>query len=244
MTDSLRELVKSGIEISTVLDVGVLTGTAPLIHTFGQVTHHLFEPVGLHFPQIEKNYQNIQHKIHHVALSDTDGRAYLACRSIHGDGKVTHAEVVDEPVSPADVEGLVECLEIAKARLDTVMERERPDPPLLLKIDVDGHEMKVLNGSPKTLEQSAIVVIEAPLNRAELPHFFERSQFLMKSGFHLMDIAELAYYDGILWQVDLVFVRGDLVHRLPKLRPFETPGFCFERENWYPLTERYFSGGG
>lgn len=240
--DSLRILKDCDIEIGSVLDVGVLTGTAPLIHALPHLPHHLFEPVDLHFGAIEKNYRNLNHKIHRVALSDEDGEAFVACRSIHNDGKITHAELVERPVTAADLPGFVSCTAIPKARLDTIMAQEQPATPFLLKIDVDGHEMSVLRGATETLENTSIVIIEAPLNRVALPHFFERSAFLMNAGFHLMDIAELAYYDGVLWQVDLVFVRTDIVARNNRLRPFESKGFTFQRDRWYPYSERKLKG--
>lgn len=240
MSDSLRVLLERGVQVNTVLDVGILTGTEPLIRVLNNVPHQLFEPVDLHFPKIAENYRNIEHKIHQVALSDRDGSAYLACRSIHIDGRITHAEVVERPVTASDVDGFVSCVEIPMTRLDTIVGKEAPEAPYLLKIDVDGHEMQVLRGARNTLPDVSIVVIEAPLNRTDQPHFFERSAFLMDHGFFLMDITELAYYAGILWQVDLVFVRRDLVEAIPELRPFEAENFRFARDHWYPLTERMF----
>ncbi|MEZ5558728.1 MAG: FkbM family methyltransferase [Pseudomonadales bacterium] len=242
MRNSLRSLLDKGVEVATVLDVGILTGTQPLIETFPDRPHHLFEPVDLHFGQIQKNYRNIDFHLHHVALSDSDGTTYLARRAIHRDGRITHSEVVETPVSRSEVPDLVDCLEIPRLRLDTVMERESPPVPYLLKIDVDGHEMNVLRGAERSLEKCSVVVIEAPLNRVELPHFFERSAFLMSHGFYLMDIVDLAYYDGILWQADLVFVSQSIVRARPELRPFEAEGFKFSGENWYPLSDRLFKG--
>lgn len=240
MQNSLEALLDAGVEVSCVLDVGMLTGTGPLIRTFPNVPHHLFEPVDLHFQQLEKNYKNIDSKLHHVALSDSDGEIYLACRAIHGDGRITHSEVVEKPVTTEDIPDLVSCKPIRRACLDTILEGEDIRGGLLLKIDVDGHEMSVLRGADKTLELASIVVIEAPINRVELPHFFERSNYLMSKGFCLMDIVDLAYYDGVLWQVDLVFVKKEIVNKADRLRPFEASAFSFEKEKWYPSGDRLY----
>jgi len=240
MSESLRVLLGYGVEVGAVLDVGILTGTAPLIEVFGNVPHHLFEPVNLHFKQIEKNYRNVDFTLHNVALSDTDGVAYLACRSIHRDGRVTHADVVPQPVNSDDIEGFVSCEEIPRARLDTLMATQPTPGPYLLKVDVDGHEMEVLAGATETLEQCNVVVIEAPLNRTDHPNFFRRALYLMENGFFLMDIVDLAYYGGVLWQVDLVFVRREVVAQRDELRPFQAQGFQFAADKWYPLSDRLF----
>lgn len=241
MQSSLRQLLDSGVPIASVLDVGILTGTQPLMDVLGHLPHHLFEPVDLHFDQIRSNYRNIEHELHQVAISDTDGTCYLACRSIHNNNTVTHSRIADEPVTKEEEDGFVSCTEITKSRLDTIVQQHSITKPYLLKIDVDGHEMPILRGAEQTLEDCSVVVIEAPLNRVELPQFFERSSHLMSSGFYLMDIVDLAYYNGVLWQVDLVFVRQSIVNEIDQLRPFEASTFAFDRELWNPLSASSFS---
>lgn len=44
--------------------------------------------------------------------------------------------------------------------LDTLLERELFPPPKLIKIDVQGAEEEVLNGSSKTLLQAQVVILE------------------------------------------------------------------------------------
>jgi len=238
MQNSLRALLYHGVPVKSVIDIGVLTGTQPLMEVFPDIKHHLFEPVDTHFETISSNYRKLSHELHHVALSDKDGSAYLACRSIYHDDKVTHSEVVSKKVSTEDVPGLISCKEIRLAKLDSILGETDAQEPYLIKIDVDGHEMKVLKGTVDTLKKSSIIVIEAPLNKASLPHFFERSNFLLDHGFHLLDIVDLAYYDGTLWQVDLVFVRKDIVDDIDRLRPFEAASFSFDDHRWSPLSDR------
>lgn len=235
MQDSLNVLLDANVPVGTVLDVGILTGTAPLIETLPDVPHHLFEPVDLHFDQINKNYRKLTAKLHHVALSDEDGEIYLARRAIHRDGRITHSEIVDHPVTTEDFADLVDCKSVPRRRLDSIAREENWPDNCLLKIDVDGHEIAVLEGAQDTLRKTSIAVIEAPLNRTQLPHFFERSEYMRSRGFYLMDIVDLAYYDGVLWQADLVFVREEIVRNTTRLRPFESENFKFEREKWLAL---------
>ena len=236
MQDSLKVLLDCGVQVNTVLDVGILTGTQPLMDVFPGIKHHLFEPVDLHYKTISRNYRNISHELHQVALSNEDGNVYLAGKSIHNNGKITHSEVVPDKVTEEEITGLVSCKQIKRARLDTVINESQIEPPYLLKIDVDGHEMPILEGAEQALKDSTIVVIEAPLNKVVQPHFFERSQHLMDNGFYLVDIVDLAYYDGILWQADLVFVKKSLVDSIDRLRPFESESFVFEQKKWRPLS--------
>jgi len=238
MQDSLRVLLDCGIQVKTILDVGIYTGTQPLMEVFPKTKHHLFEPVDLHFNTISANYKNIPHELHHVALSDTDGRVYLACCSINNGEKITHSQIVPKKLNSKDMPGLVSCTEVRQAKLDTIIDGNLVPSPYLLKVDVDGYEIPVLKGALRVLNNSSVVVIEAPLNKANLPNFFERSQYLMDSGFYLVDIVDLAYYDGVLWQADLVFVRKDIVNTNDRLRPFESDTFAFEGSKWSLLSDR------
>ena len=134
--------------------------------------------------------------------------------------------------------GLISCEKIKQSKLDTIIDNSDITAPYLLKIDVDGLELAILSGATNTLKNTSIVIIEEPLNKVITPHFFERSNFLLDHGFYLLDIVDFAYYDGILWQVDLVFVRKDIVDNNDKLRPFEADSFSYENHKWDPLSDR------
>lgn len=240
MQFSLQTLRESGVFISSVLDVGVLAVTQPLIDVYSDKHHHLFEPVDTHFDAIRRNYKDIHHTLHKVALSDKDGELFLACTSINNDGVITHSRVMERQVSRAEVPNLVSCERIRQARLDTVLKEAPATPPYLLKIDVDGHEINVLKGADETLKNTSIIVIEAPLDRSALPKFFERGMYLLERGFRLMDIVDLSYYHGVLWQCDLVFVHKDIVDSIDRLRPFQASTFSFEPGKWYALNHGKF----
>lgn len=235
MKQTLNILRESGIQINTVLDVGIYKETRPLMDVFPDVEHHLFEPVDMHFDEISANYKEISHVLHHVALSNQDGSAYLACKSINNTGEVTHSDVLSE--KPKNEEDYFQVKEIRRAKLDSIIQAATAKPPYLLKIDVDGHELGVLEGAEEVLKDTSIVIVEAPLQKSEASAFFIRSEFLLEHGFYLVDIVDMAYYDGVLWQVDLVFVKKDVLMKIDRLRPFESENFKFNKRNWRLLSD-------
>lgn len=235
MHHTLCLLRESGIEVNTVLDVGIYKETRPLMEMYPDVEHHLFEPVDLHFDEIRSNYKKIKYVLHHVALSNEDGNAYLACKSINNTGEVTHSEVLSQ--KPDDDTQYIQIKEIRRARLDTMMQSATAKSPYLLKIDVDGHELGVLEGAKSVLKDTSIVIIEAPLQKTDASAFFLRSQFLLAHDFYLVDIVDMAYYDNVLWQVDLVFVKKDLLDKVDRLKPFENDAFTFDKRKWRLLSD-------
>lgn len=206
--------------MASVLDVGVLAGTAPLIKLFAHLPHYLFEPVEAHFSAIAAAYRDVSHQLFPVALSDEDGTAWQIGVSIDGTGEVTHSRLSDTPVAANEEPGLVECKPVKKARLDTLLAAETPPEPALLKIDVDGQELRILSGAEQTLKKTAVVVIEATVHS-----FLERASYLCERGFRLYDIADLAYYYDTFWQADLVFVREDIAAANPHLQPWQSKPF-------------------
>jgi Methyltransferase FkbM domain len=70
------------------------------------------------------------------------------------------------------------------------------EKPYLLKVDVDGPDLQVLQGANRTLQSCAAVVIEAPL--MQIP---ERSKYLTDRGFRLVDTVDLSYYRGLRFNV-------------------------------------------
>jgi FkbM family methyltransferase len=149
------------VAVSAVLDVGVLSSTEFVISCFPTVPHVLFEPVDSYFEVIRTRYANLQYQLVHVALSDQDGTAWQIGISKDGCGRVTHSSVSDVAVTAGEQPGIVECKPVRKARLDTVMKEIDQHGPYLLKIDVDGHEIPVLNGATETFRNVSILIVEA-----------------------------------------------------------------------------------
>ncbi len=111
-------------------------------------------------------------------------------------------------------------------RLDTLLERRGDPAPDFLKLDVQGYELEILRGAPKTLAGAEAVLLEASLMsvNAGCPLIGEVMAFMGTAGFRLFDFcSQLRRKDGVLWQTDLLFLRaGSAVLPKPELT----------RENW------------
>jgi len=201
---------------------------------FPHVPHYLFEPVDSYFQAIREAYKGIRHELIQVALSDSDGQAWQVAISQENSGRVTHSQISDRPITADEEPQLVECKAIRKSTLDTELMGISPPQPWLVKVDVDGHEIPILRGAVETLKKASVVVVEAPLST-----IVGRTGVLEQNGFQLFDIVDLSYYYGTLSQVDLVFVRQDIVNANEELRPWETKSFAWEA--WTPLGHDYFA---
>lgn len=218
--DRVLSLLELGVPVNAVVDVGVQKGTWELMQALGDKHHHLFEPVSLWYSDIENNYASISSTLYPVALSNEIGSAWLLQTSLLKDGVATHARITQGSVNP-DGKEIVDCQPIKIDRLDSYSHLFGED--YLLKVDVDGKDLEVLQGASGCISNASVVIVEA--HWASLT---ERGKALEEYGFSLIDIIDRVMYGQVLWQCDLVYLRNDLMNE--KLRP---P--MFDPAHWHPL---------
>jgi FkbM family methyltransferase len=194
---TLSVLRARGVPVQTVIDVGVLSGTPELLEAYPDRMHLLFEPVAEFAASIAQVYRNVRHKLLQVAVSDCSGETPLLTTSIISGLTISHSYMTDIAEESSRV--------VQKVSLDDYLRANPADGPYLLKIDIDGYEMKVLQGAAETLKQTSIVIIETTAF-----DLVERVGFLNHAGFRLFDLTEPCYYDDGFWQCDAVLVRSDL----------------------------------
>ena len=93
--------------------------------------------------------------------------------------------------------------------LDDLVAEYAIPPPDVLKIDAQGAELLVLAGASKTLASVQVLLLELAVVQYNLgaPIFFEVHAAAERLGFRAFDVSELHYTNGILIQIDIMFVR-------------------------------------
>lgn len=146
MNSVLNALSELGVDVQAILDIGVLHGTPPLMQKFPNLKHYLFEPIDDHFDVIRENYKSLDYELFHVALSESDGQAWQNSLCNDGSGRITHSQISDKPMDSKDDPRLIKSQQVPMSRLDTMTADLDVRAPYLLKIDVDGHEIPILEG--------------------------------------------------------------------------------------------------
>lgn len=195
---ALERLKRAGFKPGTVFDVGVYHGTPELYDAFPAARHVLVEPVREHEPFITAALSGIRDgRIEWVAASDREGREILSVSA-----NLQHSRAgrhTDPPWNPR-LERVVDL-----ARLDALRRPEDP-APLLIKVDVDGPDLEVLEGASGILPETHVIIVEATLTQIA-----RRVNRLEELGFTLWDAVDLCYGDSTLYQADLVFVQNRLL---------------------------------
>jgi len=207
--------LSASVPFSGIVDVGVNTSTPELIEVFPKLVHFLFEPVTLFHDAIAKNYKHVQHILSPVALSNKSGTLYLTISSVSHDGVATHSQLSTKKVS-VDGQNILASEKVEVSRYDEIDVGAGRN--YLLKVDVDGKDLEVLQGFGDQLSDAGAIIIEATFNTLA-----DRLSYCIRHGFQLFDIVDLVYYGPSLYQCDLVLVRADLATSevRPSIREFD-----------------------
>ena len=201
MEGALRRLAPAR-QVQTVVDVGASNGRWSIM-------------ASRHFPGARYLLVEAQAAAHETALRKLHARrpqmefvlAAAGARegTVHFDASDPLGGMASEQQLPGP------SIEVPVTTIDAEVARRRMPGPFLIKLDTHGFEVPILEGAAQTLQQTAILVIEAynfDLSPTSL-RFPQMSLWVEKRGFRCVDLADVLYRprDGALWQMDLFFVR-------------------------------------
>jgi len=213
MASGLRRLARNGLHPARAYDVGAYRGdfTANLLLVWPRIEVVCFEPLPGKIDVVRKRFAtNPRVHGHDVVLGRASGETVSLALAETASSVLR--EHIDQPF-----------LRIARetASIDDLLVRGLlPGPADLIKIDVQGYELSVLQGAQSTLEHASALVVEANLLDVHrgVPLLHEVIAWLATRGFVAYDIAGLTRrpLDDALWQIDAVFVREDGALRADK----------------------------
>jgi FkbM family methyltransferase len=218
LAGALKQISSVGFRPETVIDVGVAHGTHELYEEFGDTNLLLIEPLKEFEPRLKKicRIYNAQYVL--AAAGEVSGTATLN----------VHLEQLDCSSVFKEVEGIaVDGIprDVPIVAIDDVCSQKHLRGPFLIKIDVQGAELRALSGAAKTLRETEVVILEVTFFGTMIggPQFSDVVAKMKQWGFVAYDVWGLNYrpFDHALAQVDMAFVREDGLFRQSHV--FATP---------------------
>ena len=200
---------------ATVVDVGASTGgfLDAVIAYCGVRQAWLIEPQPFRCRELEEKYRGRGFAIHAVALSDYDGAAAMDILNFDYSSSLLPA-LPDAAGAGRQLDlGVREQIQVPVRTLDGLLDGDAAAGPIdVLKIDVQGNELKVLRGARQSLRRTRLIWVEVsfrPLYDGSAV-FSDVYDFLREHGFYLGALQEGFRGDGReLLQADALFLSGD-----------------------------------
>lgn len=202
--ESYLHLGKLGFQPTTVLDIGIAKGTPELYLAFPSAHFLLVEPL----KEFEDTMKNILKKYKGEYLLAAAGRENAELEfnvhTNHLSGSSLYKEAMGE-----EADG--ELRKVKLLKLDDIVVDKNLKGPYLLKVDVQGAELDVLDGCTNILKDTEAVSLEVSLFKfmKNSPDFYEVVDYMKQKGFVAYDI-ELAWnrpLDNALGQLNMIFVK-------------------------------------
>ena len=203
MADVLKHLITKNFYPKSVIDVGVAYGTNDLYIHFPQARHLLIEPLEEYKPVLQKIADEFDAEYILAAAGRNSGKIIL---NVHPDlsGSSCLKEAEGDHVDGDERE--VPMITVADAVTSKGMQG-----PFLLKIDVQGAELDIMEGAKPIIDDLEVVILEASLFRLFIngPQFFDILKYMNDIDYSVYDIfgGHFRPLDNSLGQVDLVFVK-------------------------------------
>lgn len=175
----------------TVFDVGVGPGTPELYDAYPGARFYLVEPLEEFKAVLKRLAGEIDCVLCRKAVSDEKGAAEITIEHDPQMASFCERPRVDSPAGKRQVE--VTTLD------DIFAENPGITLPILIKIDVEGFELKVLKGARKLLKSTEMVIVETSVaKRFENGSSLEEViSFMSENGFAVFDFLTVLRREGV-----------------------------------------------
>lgn len=204
--DHVRTL---GFQPETVIDVGVAYGTYELYEKFPNANHLLIEPLS-EFEGVLKKIAS-QYKAQYIVSA---AGAVPGQMTINVHPELEGTSLLNETEGSA-ADGTPR--EIPVVTLDDACREKKLKGPYLIKIDVQGAELQVLDGAKEVIKNTDLILLEVSLFEFQVnaPQLYDVVSYMKERGFVVYDIfgGHPRLLDGALAQIDMAFVKEDGLFR-------------------------------
>jgi FkbM family methyltransferase len=182
-------LKDQGYSFATVIDGGANIGqfTIAANEILKPKRIHSFEPVSATFTMLTRNvrkYDNIT--LYQMACGDSSGSSTIHINRNSQSSSLLSRADVHEQAFPE--QSKIASEEIKVVRLDECLRESDLVPPTLMKLDVQGFEIKAIMGCEKLIKSIDLIMLETsfdPLYVGETP-FNQLNEFMIRMGFEFV----------------------------------------------------------
>jgi FkbM family methyltransferase len=201
----------SNHQFKSIIDIGANEGqfAQKILHVFPTAEIHCFEPLPDVYERLKSNLSG-QSKVYYYNYALGTSNAEMNIHRNEYSPSSSLLEMLDLHKSNFDFAIKSEATRIQTRTLDSFFSEPILNP-VLLKIDVQGYEMQVLQGGELVLQQANVIIIETSFYELykNQPLFEDIYSYLIRKGFRYVgNIEQLeSPKDHQVLQADAVFIK-------------------------------------
>jgi FkbM family methyltransferase len=205
MAEALAHLVRKKFRPQVILDIGAAKGywSQKAAGCWNKAEFFMVDPLVENEPHLQRICQERRFKYLLTAMGAVPGEHLMnVTADLEGSTLLDYFDGNNASRRTVPVE-----------TIDRLLTAGSLKPPQLVKIDVQGFELQVLDGGQKLFESAEVFIIETSLFRfmPDCPRVHDLISYMSQRGFLMFDIAGLLRrpFENDLGQMDIVFLRND-----------------------------------
>ena len=206
------------LDIQTVIDIGANEGQfiKKIRKVLPQVKIFAFEPIPSCFAKIGASVKNADVTAFNIALSNEEGSTEINISNNLASSSFLEMKELHKTSFPESI--FIGKETVALKRLDNVLLDYNLKKNLLIKLDVQGYEEKVILGGEKTFAAASALLVETifePLYENQWL-FDDIHNHFTNNGFKFMGFAEQenSKTSGIPLFADAIFIKQDMIRQV------------------------------
>lgn len=199
------------MEVKTIIDIGANTGqfAKAIYQIFPKATIYAFEPLQDCYEELVSNFKDVMcFQAFNLALGNETGSVEMYRNEFSPSSSLLPMAELHKKNFPHTEKEFI--YHVNTVRLDDIASELKIHKPLLVKVDVQGFEDRVIAGGMSIIKQADIIIIELSIEQLYegQPLFDSIYQTLVKLGFQYRGNYDQLYSpnDGSVLQVDGIFI--------------------------------------
>jgi len=204
MEESMEQIKSTGFYPDLVIDIGAADGTPPLQTCFSKTEFFWVEPLAEFKDSLEALKRKYKGDYIIAAMGKQEGEMSIQVKS----DKVGSSLLLN--TGPGGHPPEARKINVIRLR-DLAQEKFLNFQNIILKVDVQGYELEVLEGAGDFLQSIEVIILEVSFFKflKDCPDFYDVVYYMKRKGFVVYDIIGGINrpLDYALGQKDLVFVK-------------------------------------
>jgi len=214
--EDMKVSMLKDVENPIIFDVGAYIGNTvkAYLEYFPKATIYAFEPTPLSYTEIAEKFRDIKNvKCFQKAITDSNSNITFNVNEFSPTNSILSTDAKASHYWGDNLLDTVDIVSVSSTTLDDICEKENIGNIDILKLDVQGAELKALTGAENLLTENRIRIIYlemimVPTYKGQAS-YYEIGKYLGKKGYTLKGIFNLTYGKQ-LKQADMIYSKDQI----------------------------------